>query len=159
MFNFRFLWLTELWASGRSAVGPFSTTLAIRYPFWSWFVCCTYSPEGGTVTTLMAVLHCCVYTDLTVVLMECFLQDLLLYPSVRCSFLLSVFMVLLLIDNGGLQFRRLAHVAGSHCKTWEDSSDGGHFHCRWPHRHIIQHSSSGGGELNISINYLYHIIQ
>lgn len=57
----------------------------------------------------------------------------------------------LLLDTGRFQYRRLAHAACSHCKTRENCSTCGHFHCRWSHCHIIQLSSYRGRSISYQI--------
>lgn len=66
--------------------------------------------------------------------------------------LMFVFFVVLHIDNGGFQYRWLAHAAGSHCKTREDCSTCGYLHCSRSHCDIIQLSSFGGRRI-----YYYRI--
>lgn len=48
-------------------------------------------------------------------------------------------------DTGGFQFGRMAHAAGSHCKTGEDCCTGRHRICCWSLCHIVQLSSIRGG--------------
>lgn len=81
-----------------------------RYPMWllhhmsSRWHCATFqSPEVAH--------HCC---DFAVIVL---------------LFTHHLIMLCFYIDYGRFQYRRLAHVVGSHCTTREDCCTGGHLHC------------------------------